>query len=279
VSRRAFLAGSASAALVAACGGSTDSRTSEAQVARSLVKFFGSDVLISGIEQRATFGIGNAEGVVSGDVPASLDFLITAENAEGGPTVTVDSRREGLPRPYYPLLFTADAPGIYTVSTVIDDERIEAAVQVNAPDQVALPQPGQPMVPLDTPIVAAPNGVNPICTRETQCPLHEVTLTAALGEGRPVALLISTPRFCQVAICGPVLDVLLSQQAAFPDVRMVHAEVYTDETTQVLAPVIDAYGLTYEPALFLARSDGSIATRFDNIFDATELGQALRSVS
>jgi hypothetical protein len=248
-------------------------------VARSLVKFFGSDVLISGIEQRATFGIGDAEGVVSGDVPAALDFLITAENAEGGPTVAVDSRREGLPRPYYPLLFTADAPGVYTVSTVIDGQRIEAAVQVNAPDQVALPQPGQPMIPLDTPTAAAPNGVNPICTRESQCPLHEVTLTAALGEGRPIALLISTPRFCQVAICGPVLDVLLSQQAAFPDVRMVHAEVYTDETTQVLAPVIDAYGLTYEPALFLARSDGSIETRFDNIFDATELELALRSVS
>ena len=72
------------------------------------------------------------------------------------------------------------------------------------------------------------------------------------AEGRPVALLVSTPKFCQVAICGPVLDVLLSQRGAFPDVRMIHAEVYTDETIETLAPVIDALGMTYEPGLFVA---------------------------
>ena len=37
----------------------------------------------------------------------------------------------------------------------------------------------------------------------------EPTLAQALTEKRPLALLVATPAFCQISICGPVLDVLL----------------------------------------------------------------------
>jgi hypothetical protein len=59
---------------------------------------------------------------------------------------------------------------------------------------------------------------------------------------------------------------------------MLHAEVYTDETTETLAPVIDAYGLTFEPTLFLAGADGTIVARLDNIYDTTELVERLQSL-
>ena len=71
-------------------------------------------------------------------------------------------------------------------------------------------------------------GVTPICTRTPACPLHEVTLAAALAESRPVALLIGTPAYCQTGICGPVLDLLLAQHDAFPGIDFLHADIYVD---------------------------------------------------
>jgi hypothetical protein len=286
VSRRAFLAGGAGVVLLAACGGNGDddatattarATTTAAGSRLGLVKFFGDDFLVPGTEQRATFGVADAEGVVTGDVPATLDFTIVSEGSAVGAPITVASHAEDLPRPYYPLVFTVPRAGFYTARTTIGGEAAEATFGVV--DESSVPQVGQPMPAVDTPTVGDGHGVDPICTADPQCPLHEVTLSKALGEDRPVALLISTPKFCQVAICGPVLDVLLAQQQAFPDIRMIHAEVYTDETTDTVAPVIEAFGLTYEPALFTASSDGRVAARLDNIFDTAELTATLGALS
>jgi hypothetical protein len=46
-----------------------------------------------------------------------------------------------------------------------------------------------------------------------------------------------------------------------------------------LAPIIDTYGLTFEPSLFVADATGTVRTRLDNVYDRTELRDALASVS
>ena len=82
------------------------------------------------------------------------------------------------------------------------------------PADVAIPQVGAPLPPFDTPTVEDGRGVNPICTREPACPLHDVsTQSSALSAGQPVAYLIGTPAYCQTAVCGPVLDLLLDRAA------------------------------------------------------------------
>lgn len=128
------------------------------------------------------------------------------------------------------------------------------------------------------------HGVELLCTATPRCPLHDVTLRDALTIGQPVAFLIATPRFCQVAICGPVLDVVLKQTAAFPTVKFLHSEVYPSEAAaqpgeQQTVEAIGAYGLTFEPCLFIARADGTIASRLDTIFDETEMHEALVAAS
>jgi hypothetical protein len=105
-----------------------------------------------------------------------------------------------------------------------------------------------------------------------------VTLTAAMGEGKPLALIIATPAFCQTAVCGPVLDVLLSHRDRMGDrVRMVHAEVYVnpEESLNETTEAVKAYKLPFEPVLFLAAADGTIRARLDNIFDEVEVGEGL----
>ena len=88
---------------------------------------------------------------------------------------------------------------------------------------------------------------------------------------------MSTPAFCQIAICGPVLEVLLSVSGEHPDISFLHAEVYAHphEETDTKAPVIAELGLTFEPCLVLVGSDGTVADRLDTIFDVDEVSESL----
>jgi hypothetical protein len=203
-------------------------------------------------------------------------------NGQPVTAVTAPSHQKELPRPYYPVEFTPTAPGVYTVDATVKGTPLQASVQIPASTTVV--GPGQAMIPVDTPTTANPRGVQLVCTRDPVCPLHDVTLREALADGTPVAFLVATPKFCQTAICGPVLDVLLGQKDQFPQIKMLHAEVYPSEADaqpgrQKLTDVVNAYGLTFEPALYLARAGGTIVKRLDTIFDGVELHDALAQLA
>ena len=294
LTRRAFLAGTAGVALLAACGGddggaddgSDDGTTPPDETINLLALSAPSGVLVAGVPQRIPFGLADFEGAPLPDAPRSLDFQVTQEDGTPiGDPLTVERRDAGLPLPYFPVTTTFESAGNYGVTTTVEGQELEPRLfTVTTTEEVTIPQVGDAMIPVETPTSADARGVDPICTRDPVCPLHEVTLTEALGGGTPVAFLIATPEFCQTQICGPVLDILLSQQEAFPDVRMVHAEPYAnpravDNIAQAdLAEAIQAYGLSYEPALFLAGADGTVTARFDNVFDETELAEALQTL-
>jgi hypothetical protein len=144
-----------------------------------------------------------------------------------------------------------------------------------------VPGPGDPLPKVPSPTTADPHGVNPICTRSPVCPFHTVSLDQAIGGAKPIALLVSTPAFCQVAICGPVLDLLVDHKATLERAgfQVIHAEVYIDAKAQRTAPVVDALGLTFEPSLFLARGNGTVVERLDYIFDADELDAVVGKLS
>ena len=291
VSRRAVLVGGASLAVLGACGndkkqvGSNEPRVTNPDGTKySLVAFFdGANSVRAGVAQRVTFGLGDAQGALVDSGPAELAIDVLSGSKVIART-NPDRHRKGLSRGYYPVEFTPPKPGFYTARTMIDGHPVEASFQ--AARKVLIPQVGQSMVVADTPTVADHRDVAPICTRSPACPLHDLNLRDALGNGKPLALLIATPAYCQTAICGPVLDVLLSQRAEFGErIQMIHAEVYADGKTAAadinkakLAPALKAYRLPFEPALFLSRADGKIAYRLDTIFDEVELRAALQSM-
>jgi hypothetical protein len=149
--------------------------------------------------------------------------------------------------------------------------------QIHRAEDVKVIQPGAAMPAVDTPTTADARGVTPICTKEPACPLHDVTVAEALATGAPVALLVATPAFCQFAICGPVLDVLLEVQADNPGIHFLHAEVYADPAKglDTYAPVVVPLDLHFEPCLVLVGSDGLVADRVDTIYDRAELQSRL----
>jgi hypothetical protein len=231
--------------------------------------------------QRLVVSVLDNKGETPADLPRTLEFRASPGTATDGATVTADSHNDGVPVDFYPVTVKLDQTGRYNLSAVINGQTIGAPFNVAAADALQLVAVGTKMRALDTPTVDNARGVKPICTRQPGCPLHTMNLRDALATGKPIALLISTPAFCQIGVCGPVLDLLLEQQGAYPGVQFIHAEVYADpeSQSQETTEAVNVYGLNYEPALFLARGDGIVAHRLDYVFDRPEIKAGLDLIS
>jgi hypothetical protein len=274
--------------VLAACGSSSktsgSASSTDARPDLTMISFSDTSALLPGHPQRVTIGFADKDGAVLSDPPAKAPIVFTVESngQRIGAPITVEAHNAGIPKAYYPVVFTPPADGVYSISASVDNAPVGTTFQIGSTTSVVAV--GQPMIPFDTPMVADPRGVELLCTHNPQCPLHDVTLRDALATGTPVAFLIATPQFCQQAICGPVLDVLLSQKDAFPGVKMLHSEVYptvadAQPGTLKVTDVVSAYGLTFEPVLYLAYKDGTIVNRLDTIFDEAELHDALTKLT
>jgi len=278
--------------LLAACGSSTSDDGAEGDTltlspdlgGRQLVGLFNytGNYVEAGAPQRLALIIATPEGPPDPDGPDSLTVQLSRDGTDVGDPITLARHADGVPIGYYPLEATFAEPGTWAVSTTLDDRPVAQSFLVEPPGESAILQVGQQMVPVATPTTADARGVNPICTRSPECPYHDLTLTEALAAGTPVALMISTPQYCQTGVCGPVLDLVMEQAAQVPGLTVVHAEVYVDPgaggdpAAGGLTEAVDAYGLTFEPSLFVARADGTVTARLDNIFDRTEIARAFQ---
>lgn len=255
--------------------------------ARNLIGLFNysGGYLVSTIPQRLPFAIATPEGPPAIDGPATLTMQLHHDDRAVGDPIVLERHADGTPIPYYPLVTTFTETGVWRITTELDGQESSQSFMVQAPDTVPLLQVGRPMVPIDTPTISDARGVDPICTNVPPCAHHAPTLAAALAAREPVALLISTPMFCQTGVCGPVLDILLDQMTSYPEVRCLHAEVYNrpnnggDPAADGVTEIVTAYGLSFEPSLFVCDSQGIISSRLDNIFDAREIRAALEAVS
>lgn len=284
--RRLLVAGAGSVALVACGGGRTDPQTATTAGEGDGEGLTLAPVFLreqpAGVEVRLPLAVADASGVVVDDVPPEITVRVgPADTGELGEPVVVERHDRGVPRPYFPLLTSFDEPGNWRLAADVDGRPAEMVLAARPPSEVpAVPVVGEPMISLPTPTVEDPRGVDPICTAEPPCPLHEVSLDAAIAGDRPVALLVATPALCQTAICGPVLDLLVDRRPDYAErITMIHAEVYTDDSAGEPTDVVKAYGLVWEPSLFLATPDGTITHRLDYTYDATELDAALASLA
>ncbi|HUR48505.1 MAG TPA: hypothetical protein VMY88_03105 [Acidimicrobiales bacterium] len=279
LSRRAFLGATAGLVLASACGGGRQAVSTTTTAAPPLNLVLGSFQVLSGSEQRVAFGVLDGQKPVPKSTEVEVSFApIDGPEGEFSPAPRHDDGIEA--RPLYVAHHTFDQPGMYTATARVGRRTAEAAVQVIDPATSKVPVPGQALPAVATPTTTDGRGVNPICTREPACPWHETSLDTALGEHRPIVLLVATPALCQSAVCGPVLDILLDVKADFESsVRFIHAEVFTDNTGGTTAPVVQALRLENEPFLFLAGADGIIKNRFDGPYDRAEAKAALAALA
>ena len=303
ITRRAFLAGTGSALAVAACGSSSSSTTTGAAppttttaAARSgppAKEVIGAgfangydapSVLIPGIAQRLPVVVfDEADGTpVRDGGPETIDVSVL-QGTTIVATATLTKHALGIPTPYYPLTFTAPAAGEYEVRAAFSSSPLKFKVETT--DTVKLLQVGQPLRPVVTPTLKNARGVDPICTRTPKaCPFHTISLSDAIAAKKPIVFVISTPGFCQTAICGPVLEMLVDAAPTLSRFQIVHAEVYVEPNKKTSgAPktteAVSTYGLEYEPTLFVADAGSIVQARLDFSWDRTELDAALALVA
>ena len=208
------------------------------------------------------------------DPPASIDIEIL-RNGEVITTQTLGVRGVGQFTPYYPLEFTPTETGSFVARTEFSDRDVEFLVVDRS--ETTLFQVGDQLPAFDTPTFDDARGVDPICTRTEPCPFHELTLTEALANDLPTALIISTPAFCQTDVCGPSLEFVIDAVAARADINVVHAEVWesfaaqtSDGAFPTVAPLLAEWGLEFEPSLFVMDSSGTIEGALHFAFDRDE---------
>lgn len=267
-----------------------------------LVALFSPDrVLVAGMEQRIPFAVitptdesgsvalpGDDEAITvrlvrDDEVIDEVDVTGHIIDHDHGADTDPDHEHADLYR-YYPPRLTMPEPGVYDLTTRIGGTLATMPVQAFYPDEVLVPLPGNPMPVVETPTFDQPGEIDLLCTRFEPCPFHQENLADVMAAGRPAALLVATPAFCQTAYCGPVVDTLIEAAAAVPGVTCVHAEVYANPTEVGgdytdpdirLAPAVEAIGLPFEPSLFLIDGSGTLVDRIDNVFDLTEATEAL----
>jgi hypothetical protein len=294
LSRRRFLAlagaGAGAVALGACGGGDDDEAGTDGSGGTSgdrelvLAPYLQGPFYFTGIESRVIFGLADSQGLLTlEDTPEELEVTILDPDGAAAKPLVLERHGDGLPRAYFPLRVTLDDPGIYTIrAEPLGGAAVEMVFEVQDATPTSMVKPGDQMPGSLTPTVTDARGVDPICTADPVCALHDVTLSDALAAGGPVALLVATPGFCKVAACGPVHDVLLTAVAAHPDIHFLHSEVYQHPHVNPdgdYTAVLTDLRMVAEPVLFLVGSDGVVADRLDSIYDQRELNKALGALS
>lgn len=208
--------------------------------------------------------------------PDLLTGWVETFDGERVAEVSAPRRDDGITLAYWEVRVTLGEAVIHTLRFEGDDG-YGATFELWDPSDVRTPLLGASLPPFDTPTVDDHRGVEPYCTLQPgPCPLHEVTLAEALQRGTPVAFVVGTPAHCQTGTCAPGLEFLVAEHGRLGDrVTMVHADVYADDAATVTAPVVEEFGLDYEPVVYLADATGTIVDRLDGVWDASELRERL----
>lgn len=285
IDRRAFLLGSAALATLSACGSSAPEGLEPSRLGMRFPDGFQapSVAVANNGPQRFPFVIIADDGLPM--ITNSPDSIVIEVLRNGSivTTETIGARGVGQFTPYYPLEFTPTEVGSYIARTGFSDLDLEFLVVDRA--DTPLFQVGETLPPFDTPTFDDSRGVEPVCTRTEPCPFHEITLSEALANGKPTALMISTPAFCQSDVCGPSLEFLIEAVSDRSDINVIHAEVWRSYVTDTgngefptVAPLPEAWQLDFEPSLFVTDASGTIVGARHFAFDRDETNELLELI-
>jgi hypothetical protein len=278
-SRRAFLAATGGLVVAAASGSSGFGIAAGAVPAArkygALV--LSTDLYASQSPQRLAFALARGTRYASGpraQLAYGPQIKKRARLGDFGPT-TLHDRGLDKGRGIYTADIVVPTPGPYVAIAGVKGKEVSFAFQVK--ERAEAPTTGQAAPRDASPTAASPLGVDPICTRRPQCPLHDASLDTTIGSGKPVALMFATPARCESRYCGPVLDDLLTVTDAYADrITFVHVEIYQNLRTVDLVPTVEAWGLPGEPWLFGIDGAGTIVGRVDGAFGTDEQEQLVQ---
>ncbi|MBY5164312.1 hypothetical protein [Salsipaludibacter albus] len=204
--------------------------------------------------------------------------LVAGGEVVAGPAATTWYPDDRLPtQGLHAVRLTVEDPGTLDVVVATPDgaRAGTAGIQALPPEESIAPAPGDTIPAMVTPTTDDPMGLEELCTREDNCGLHDVSLDEALAAG-PVVLCVSTPKFCATAICGPVLDDVLSvaESGDHDDYTFIHVEPY-ENADLAETELVAELQLPTEPWTWILQPDGTIVERWPGPVLPDLLDQAL----
>lgn len=291
LTRRGFLVGSGAAVVLAACGGDdapdvdptagstsgpgTDQNAITQQVAEAAgvtapldyTPLVASFEVLTGPGRRFQFGLLDESQTPLADATLTVTLVKDSDQSVVQGPLTPSYHDEGLgQRGIYVFDSEFTEPGTHYLVVATPDNAHGGVVPLTVvtPETSPIVQVGAAFPSVPTATDADPGELEALCTREPACGMHEVSLDQALADGKPIVLSIATPKYCQTAICGPVVDVVLGakETVARDDVVFIHTEVFTDAGNTPVQ-LVNELQLPTEPWTFLIGADGTVVDKFD----------------
>jgi hypothetical protein len=183
--------------------------------------------------------------------------------------------------PFYSASIELPAAGTWLILVVEESgPRQGAGVQIEVKESSAVPKLGDAAISTPTPTVDDHRGVEDICTRDPEDPMHGISLDQALQNGKPTVVVFATPALCTSRICGPVVDQALRVRDKHQDeANFLHVEVFKDRAGKEFASGFAAWRLVTEPWTFVIDGKGIIKARFEGPVTPEEIEEELAKVS
>lgn len=235
-------------------------------------------------EQRILIGLVDpetSEFLASPDLAASATFIGPDQQAMEVPAEFLWSV-EGV-RGLYVSRVEFDAPGQWSVRLHPEGMGPTPATPIVVVDDVAIPEVGDPAPAVAT-RTSADHPLEEITSDPDPAPaFYELSLDAALGNGRPTVVIFATPAFCASQSCGPLLDQVQSLAPGYPGINFVHVEIYENLDAESFddlrtVPAVAAWGLPSEPWVFFVDQAGVVSARFEGAAFDGEIIAALASL-
>ena len=158
--------------------------------------------------------------------------------------------------------------------------------KLEATDQSIPAAIGSKAISVKTPVATTEKEARKIDTRVPPSPLHYISLSTALKNGKPTVVTFATPALCESMLCGPVVDevLLVYQKIGAKNANFIHVEEFLPgddlvpppATLENQSPGFKAYGFTTEPWTLVIDKKGIIRARFEGPVTAAMVEAALQ---
>ncbi len=148
---------------------------------------------------------------------------------------------------------------------------------------------GSPIPPSRQTILSDVSDIRTIDTSLNPIPEeHDMTVAAAIADGKPSVIAFATPAYCTSLICGPTKDIFDQLYQQYHDqANFIHIEPYDVQKVAAgkcptladcVVPATVDFKLESEPWVFVADAQGVLRAKFDGIVSEAEMQAALLQV-
>jgi hypothetical protein len=213
--------------------------------------------------------------------PSGEPFEVTAQHVKTERGLGGETPANTEVADIYVVRHDFDTPGIWEAALIFDGGRGNEVFQIL--EESPSPMVGQKAIATKSPTTDDPRGIDPICTRDPVCSMHDLTIADALDAAKPTVVIFGTPRYCTSRTCGPVVDyVEAAKDEVGDEASFIHVEVWKDDESVgkpgAEVPAFAEWKLGTEPWIYFIGSDGEVRDRWLGAAGTDEIRKAVEAL-